>query len=61
MHCTSCAFNIDGEFEDIIGVKRSSTSYAKQTTEVEYDENLVNVTQLQEIVAKLGYSSKQIK
>ncbi len=38
MHCTSCAMNIDGELEDTEGVKESSTNYAKQETEVEFDE-----------------------
>ena len=40
MHCTSCAMNIDFALEDM-GVKSAKTSYAKQETEVEFDEQKI--------------------
>lgn len=57
MHCTSCAMNIDGELEDTEGVKCATTSYAKEVTEVEYDEKKVNEKKIQEIIKEVGYSA----
>ena len=59
MHCASCAMNIDGELEDTQGVKCSNTSYAKQETEVEYDEDKVSEKKITEIIEKIGYSASQ--
>ena len=55
MHCTSCAFNIDGELEDTEGIKSSQTSYARQETEVEFDESKINMQKIIDIVKKTGY------
>ena len=57
MHCTSCAFNIDGELEDTEGVKEAKTNYAKQVTEVTFDPGKVNVEKMQQIISGLGYSA----
>ncbi len=58
MHCTACAMNIDFDLEDLDGVKNSTTNYAKQTCEVEFDESLITVDQLQEQIKKIGYDSE---
>lgn len=60
MHCTSCAMNIDGELEDTDGVKNSNTNYAKQHTEVEFDEEKLDETQIIEIIKKVGYKATPI-
>lgn len=57
MHCTSCAFNIDGEVEDTQGVTRASTNYAKQQTEVEFDDSVIELSVIQRVISDLGYSS----
>lgn len=57
MHCTSCAMNIDFGLEDIPGVKKARTSYAKQETEVEFDEEKAPVKLLLETVKKTGYTA----
>lgn len=57
MHCTSCAMNIDGELEDTEGVKESNTNYAKQVTEVEFDEEKIKIEKLIEIVKNTGYTA----
>lgn len=57
MHCTSCAFNIDGELEDTEGVKESKTNYAKQQTEVTFDSEKVALPKLQSIIQQLGYKT----
>ncbi len=57
MHCTTCAMNIDGELEDTEGIKSASTNYAKQETEVEFDENKVDDKKIVEIIKEVGYSA----
>lgn len=57
MHCTSCAMNIDGELEDTEGVKESNTNYAKQQTEVEFDDTKINLQKIIEIIKTVGYSA----
>jgi copper chaperone CopZ len=57
MHCTACAMNIDGELEDTNGVKCASTNYAKQFTEVEYDESAVSDKDITKIISTLGYTA----
>ncbi len=53
MHCTSCAFNIDGELEDTEGVKESKTNYAKQQAEVTYDSKKISVDKIVSVIRKL--------
>jgi copper chaperone CopZ len=59
MHCNSCAMNIDGELEDIPGVKKASTHYAKSTTTIEYNPQLVTEKNLQQTIEKLGYTTQR--
>lgn len=56
MHCTSCAFNIDGELEDTEGVKESKTNYAKQQTEVTFDPEKISPDKIIGIIRKLDDS-----
>lgn len=55
MHCTSCAMTIDFDLEDLEGVKSSKTNYAKQESEVEFDEEKVQLQQIFETIEKTGY------
>lgn len=57
MHCVSCCLNIDGELEDTEGVKKSVTSYAREQTEVEFDEEKIAPDKLKNIIKKVGYSA----
>ncbi|MEI6042920.1 MAG: cation transporter [Chloroflexota bacterium] len=59
MHCTSCALLIDEELEEVKGVRRSKTSYAKQISEIEYDEEEVSEAKLVELIAQVGYKVKK--
>lgn len=56
MHCTSCSMNIDFDLEDLKGVKASKTSYAKQETEVEFDEEKVTLEVILQTIQKTGYT-----
>ena len=57
MHCTSCAFNIDGELEDTDGVKEASTNFAKAKTEVKFDPEKVNAEKIVKLIKKAGYDA----
>ena len=56
IHCISCTMNIDGELEDTEGVKSSNTNYAKQQTEIEFDESKISEKRIAQIINKLGYN-----
>ena len=55
MHCSSCAMNIDFELEDLAGVISAKTSYAKQKTEIEFDEERINLQKIKGLIEKKGY------
>ena len=57
MHCSSCALTIDMDLEDLDGVKKSHTSYAKAETEVEYDPDEVSIEKIVEAIKKSGYQT----
>jgi Cu+-exporting ATPase len=57
MHCTSCAFNIDGELEDTDGIKEASTNFAKAQTEVEFDPEKVSVDKIIKLIKTVGYTA----
>lgn len=57
MHCVSCAMNIDGELEDTEGVKKAVTNYAKQRTEVEFEEEKITEIKIIEVIERVGYSA----
>ena len=61
MHCTSCAMNIDFDLEDLDGIKKAKTSYAKQETEVEFDETKIDSDALIKQIKKTGYTASPIK
>lgn len=58
MHCSSCAMNIDFDLEDLEGVKSAKTSYAKQSTEIEFDESKVTEKDIAEQIKKTGYKAE---
>jgi copper chaperone CopZ len=55
MHCSSCAMAIDGELEDMAGIKESNTNFAKGITEVIFDSKKINVRQIIGAIKKAGY------
>ena len=60
MHCTACSMNIDFDLEDLEGVKKAQTNYAKQETVVEFDEEKVKLHQILEQIQKTGYQAKSV-
>ncbi|OGE27719.1 hypothetical protein A2867_04455 [Candidatus Daviesbacteria bacterium RIFCSPHIGHO2_01_FULL_40_11] len=57
MHCSSCAITIDMDLEDLPGIKKAQTSYAKGETEVEFDASKVTNNLIQETIKKSGYTA----
>jgi len=55
MHCVSCSLNIDATLEDLPGVTKSETSYAKAKTFVTFDSSLVSISDMQKSIEELGY------
>jgi len=55
LHCSSCAMDIDGALEESKGVKEAYTNYARQTTEVIFDEAKTNQKIISGIIKELGY------
>jgi len=60
MHCTSCAMDIDGELEDRDGVEESTTSYAKQNTEVTFDPEKISLEDIVSVIKSLDYDAQVI-
>jgi copper chaperone CopZ len=61
MHCTSCAMNIDMDLEELDGVKAVNTSYAKQVSEVEFDESKLSMDQVLNQVKGTGYTAQVLE
>ncbi len=58
MHCTACAMNIDFDLEDIEGVVSSRTNYARQETEITFDDKKVKPDKIVQAISKTGYGAK---
>ena len=58
MHCTSCAVNIDLELEELDGVEKSETSYAKMKTTIVCDPTKVTLEKITEVINLLKYEVK---
>lgn len=58
MHCSSCAMSIDFDLEDLDGVKTASTNYARQETEVEFDEEKIDIAKIINQIKKTGYRAE---
>lgn len=61
MHCSSCAMNIDFDVEDLEGVNYCKTSYAKQESEVDFDENKISADQITGQIKETGYIAQPLK
>ena len=60
MHCTSCAMNIDFDLEDLEGIKSAKTNYAREESEVEYEEEKINPQEILDQIQKTGYKANPI-
>jgi copper chaperone len=58
MHCGNCALSVDDALEELEGVKKSSTSFARGRTKLEYDETKVDLDTVRSVIAELGYQAQ---
>ncbi len=58
MHCSSCALTIDMDLEDLDGVEKARTSYAKAELEVEFNPQKLTDAKIIETVKISGYTAK---
>ena len=49
--------NIDFDLEDVNGIKKAVTSYAKAECEVEFEEEKLDQDEIIEIIKKTGYTA----
>lgn len=59
MHCSSCAMNIDFDLEDLSGLKVAKTNYARQETEVEFEQEKLDIAKIIAQIKKTGYIAKE--
>lgn len=57
MHCTSCAITIDMDLEDLAGVKKAQTNYARSETEVEFEADKMTDEVILQTIKKSGYTA----
>ncbi len=55
MHCGSCALNVDDALEELDGVRRSKTSYARSRAKVDYDPDRITLERIAAAIEALGY------
>ena len=60
MHCTSCVMSIDADLEGTEGVIESKTNYARQETEVKFDESKISFDKIIKIVKQTGYDAVSV-
>lgn len=61
MHCSSCSLDIDFDLEDLDGVERAKTNYARQKSEVRFDPSKVSIEDIMAIVSKKGYTMSPVE
>lgn len=58
MHCVSCAMSIDDTLEQLDGVRRAKTSYARGLVKVDHDPDRVNGQRLRDAITQAGYGPR---
>ncbi len=58
MHCSSCAMSIDFDLEDLEGIITAKTNYAKQESDVEFDEEKLTIEDIIKQISKTGYNAQ---
>lgn len=57
MHCNSCSMLIDGDLEDTKGVIEANTNYARQVTEVTFNDGDITLDKILGVIKKTGYDA----
>lgn len=57
MYCSGCALSIDMDLEEVEGIKKAQTSFAKSELEVEFDPEKVTEEKILETIKNTGYKA----
>jgi copper chaperone CopZ len=57
MHCSSCAIRIDGDLEELPGIKSSQTDFHKAQATIDYDESVTSLDTIKKTIAAAGYEA----
>ncbi len=52
--------SIDFDLEDLEGVQKASTSYARQELEIEFEESKLDDKKIIEVIKKVGYTAQPL-
>ncbi|MEO8795985.1 MAG: cation transporter, partial [Daejeonella sp.] len=55
MSCAACAGSVESITGSLQGVEKSSVNYANQTLSISYDEEVVDMPEIQKAVQSIGY------
>jgi copper chaperone CopZ len=55
MSCASCAHHIEKSISKMDGVSSCEVNFATETAKIEFDENIVDYTQMNATIQSLGY------
>ncbi|MCL2566358.1 MAG: heavy metal translocating P-type ATPase [Defluviitaleaceae bacterium] len=57
MTCTACAAAVEDTVKKLEGTISATINFAAEKLAVEYDENLLNIKDIQKVIVKLGYGA----
>lgn len=60
MHCVGCAMVIDDALENLAGVRKAATHYARQAVDVEYDAGRVSAADIIAAIESAGYRAQEM-
>ncbi len=60
MHCTNCALNINKNLEKLEGIEKVNINLITSKMSVIYDEKLISIEEIVEVVDKIGYGIEKI-
>jgi len=63
MHCTGCEQAIEDAVSLLPGINKIKVSYSKKTAHIEFDDQLVQIKNIQQLIEEKGYSieKKEVK
>jgi|694.fasta_scaffold00232_56 copper chaperone CopZ len=55
LECPVCASNVDLNLEEVNGIEKATTDYAKQICKIKFDEEKISVDQIIVVIKENGY------
>lgn len=57
MHCVSCGMDIDDTLEETPGIISASTHFARAQTKVVFDPNVIQESDIRQVIERLKYTA----